>query len=200
MASAPAGDSCSEEGERILNRALILDRDGVINVDTGFLHRIEECRFVDGIAALLRFFAGEGFRLVIATNQSGIGRGLFTEADYQLLMGWMTERFRQQGIVIDRVYHAPDAPDDPAPRFPGWRKPAPGMVLEAIRELDLDPAASWAIGDRMRDLEAAEAAGIPHRVLFDPTIAATERRAGYWAVPRLADIPALYAVTPPGGA
>jgi D-glycero-D-manno-heptose 1,7-bisphosphate phosphatase len=171
-----------------MNRALFLDRDGVINVDTGYLHRIEDCRFVDGIFELTRGFAERGFRLVIVTNQSGIGRGFFTEADFRRLMAWMIGRFREHGVEIDRIYHAPDAPDSPAPSRPGWRKPAPGMLLQAIADLDLDPAACWAVGDRKRDLKAAAAAGVAYRVLFDPAAPATERRVDHWIVPRLGEI------------
>ncbi|HVJ55255.1 MAG TPA: HAD family hydrolase [Aliidongia sp.] len=168
-------------------RGLILDRDGVVNIDTGYLHRIEECRFVDGIFDLARLFAGRGFRLAIATNQSGIGRGYFTAADFDRLMGWMQDRFRAEGVEIDRIYHAPEHPDA-VPSRPGWRKPGPGMLLQAIADLDLDPAQSWAIGDHPRDLMAAEAAGIAHRVLLDPAVPETSRQAGHWIVPRLAEI------------
>jgi D-glycero-D-manno-heptose 1,7-bisphosphate phosphatase len=174
-----------------MNRAVILDRDGVINVDTGFLYRIEECRFIDGIFDLARYFTDSGFRLVIATNQSGIGRGYFTEADFRRLMGWMIERFREHGVEIDRIYHAPDRPDDPNPLRPGWRKPAPGMLLQAIADLGLDRRECWAIGDQARDLVAADAAGIVHRVLLDPAAPAVKRRGGHWVVPRLAEIPPL---------
>jgi D-glycero-D-manno-heptose 1,7-bisphosphate phosphatase len=174
-----------------MNRALILDRDGVINVDTGFLHRIEDCRFVEGIFDLARVFADHDFRLVIATNQSGIGRGYFTEADFRRLMGWMIERFRDHDVEIDRIYHAPDAPDTPVPSRPGWRKPEPGMMLQAIADFDLDRTECWSVGDHDRDLAAAAAAGIAHNVLFDPATPATEWRGDHWVVARLAEIPLL---------
>src|SRR5215472_8851469 len=85
--------------------ALLLDRDGVVNEDTGYLHRIEECRFVPGIFELAEAFSGRGFAIVIATNQSGIGRGLYGEAEYARLMGWMRGEFARRGVVIDGVYH-----------------------------------------------------------------------------------------------
>ena len=80
---------------------LILDRDGVINVDTGFLHRIEDCGFVDGIFELTAAFQQRGFRLAIATNQSGIGRGLYGPAEFRTLMAWMLAQFRARGVEID---------------------------------------------------------------------------------------------------
>jgi D-glycero-D-manno-heptose 1,7-bisphosphate phosphatase len=174
---------------------LILDRDGVVNIDTGYLHRIDECRFVDGIFDLAACFRDRGFGLAIATNQSGIGRGRFGPAEFRRLMAWMVARFRSEGIVIDAVYHAPDHPTEGVGRYrrdTPWRKPGPGMLLQAIADLELDPARSWAVGDNPGDMIAAAAAGIGHRVLLDPTAANVERRAdGYWAVPSLAAIPPL---------
>src|SRR3712207_4300702 len=93
-------------------RGLILDRDGTINIDTGYLHRVEDCRFVNGIFAMTRAFADRGFRIVIATNQSGIGRGYFSEAAFAELMQWMTGEFGRRGIPIDAVYHCPDHPSE----------------------------------------------------------------------------------------
>jgi D-glycero-D-manno-heptose 1,7-bisphosphate phosphatase len=174
---------------------LILDRDGVINGDIGFLHRIEECRFVDGIFDLVAMFRDRGFRLAIATNQSGIGRGYFAPADFRLLMGWILARFQEHGIVIEGVYHAPDHPSEGLGRYrrdTPWRKPGPGMLLQAIADLDLDPGRSWAIGDKPGDMAAASAAGIGHRVLLAPATPGPARHAdGYWTVPSLAAIPPL---------
>src|SRR5580700_11321091 len=89
-------------------RGLLLDRDGVINHDIDFLSRIEDCRFIDGIFDLARSFAERGFAIVIATNQSGIGRGYFSEADFAVLMAWMRGEFLRHGVAIDAVYHCPD--------------------------------------------------------------------------------------------
>ena len=170
-----------------LGRGLILDRDGVINRDTGFLHRIEECRFMPGIFETVAAFRDLGFRLAIATNQSGIGRGLYGPGEFRRLMAWMLARFREHGLIVDAVYHAPEHPDAATP----WRKPGPGMLLQAVADLGLDPAASWAIGDKPGDVAAAEAAGIGHRVLLDPTADALRRVERHWIVPSLAEIPPL---------
>jgi D-glycero-D-manno-heptose 1,7-bisphosphate phosphatase len=178
---------------------LILDRDGVINIDIGYLHRIDECRFVEGIFDLAATFRDQGFRIAIATNQSGIGRGYFTPADFRRLMAWILAQFLDRGIVIEGVYHAPDHPTEGIGRYrrdTDWRKPGSGMFRQAIADLDLDPALSWAIGDKPGDLVAAAGAGIRHRVLLDPARTAPERLAdGSWAVPTLAAIiPLLAAV------
>jgi D-glycero-D-manno-heptose 1,7-bisphosphate phosphatase len=177
-------------------QGLILDRDGVVNLDTGYLHRIEECRFVDGIFALASVFQAGGFRLAIATNQSGIGRGLFTPQDFRRLMAWIRSEFERHGVVLDAIYHAPDHPSEGRDRYrrdTPWRKPGPGMFAQAIADLGLDPAASWSVGDRLGDLVAAEAAGVGQRVLLDPAAPSAPARHpdGYWIVSSLAQIPAL---------
>jgi D-glycero-D-manno-heptose 1,7-bisphosphate phosphatase len=171
---------------------LILDRDGVINEDVGYLHRIAEARFVDGIFGLTAAFRARGFRIAIATNQSGIGRMYFQPADFRVLMSWMLARFRERGVAIDAVYYAPEHPLDGIGRYRAdtpLRKPGPGMLLQAIADLDLDPTRSWAIGDRLGDMKAAAAAGIGHRVLLMPTLSYPHRHChGYWTVPSLAAI------------
>jgi D-glycero-D-manno-heptose 1,7-bisphosphate phosphatase len=175
---------------------LILDRDGVINLDTGYLYRIGDCRFVPGIFDLVRDFSARGFRIAVATNQSGIGRGYFAEADFRLLMDWMDGQFRREaGVGFDAVYHCPDHPTEGLGAYRrenSWRKPGPGMFLQAIKDLGLDPARSWTIGDKPTDMAAAAAAGIAHRVLLDET-AVEVRVVGttHWVVPRLADVPPL---------
>jgi D-glycero-D-manno-heptose 1,7-bisphosphate phosphatase len=152
------------------NRALILDRDGVINIDRGYVHRPEDCDFVEGIFDMVRAFAERGFLIVIVTNQAGIGRGLYTEEIFQAFMTWMRDRFRQEGIEIAAVYHCPDHPTagiGPYRRENPWRKPGPGMFLQAAKDLDLDLGESWCVGDKISDMEAAHAAGIGKRVLHD---------------------------------
>jgi D-glycero-D-manno-heptose 1,7-bisphosphate phosphatase len=175
-------------------RALILDRDGVVNEDSGYLHRIEDCRFVEGIFALAHAFVRRQFAIVIATNQSGIGRGLYTEADFARLMSWMCGEFARHGADIAGIYHCPDAPDTVPPST--WnghrlRKPGPGMFLKAAAELSLDLAHSWLVGDRPVDIEAGRAAGVGTLVLYEPSAAAVARRGDLWIAPRLADIAAL---------
>lgn len=175
-------------------RALILDRDGVVNEDSGYLHRIEDCRFVEGIFALTQAFARRHFAIVIVTNQSGIGRGLYTEADFAQLMRWMRGEFANGGVEIAGIYHCPDVPDAVAPST--WnghrlRKPGPGMLFKAASELSLDLARSWLVGDKPADIEAGRAAGVGRLVLYDPAAPATARQGDLSTVPRLADVAAL---------
>jgi D-glycero-D-manno-heptose 1,7-bisphosphate phosphatase len=154
------------------NGALFLDRDGVINVDRGYIHRSDQFAFIPGIFELARFWTNELRRLIIVvTNQSGIGRGYFGECAYEDLTQWMCNRFEAEHISIARVYHCPYHPlhgigeyrrDHP------WRKPNPGMILQAVSDLDLDPAQSALLGDKISDIEAGEAAGIGLRILVAP--------------------------------
>jgi D-glycero-D-manno-heptose 1,7-bisphosphate phosphatase len=151
--------------------ALFLDRDGVINVDRGYVHRIDQVEFVPGIFELARHVVHDlDWRIVVITNQSGIGRGYFDEAEYCSVTEWICERFRQENAPIARVYHCPFHPDHGIGvyRFDhDWRKPKPGMIAQAAADLNLDLAGSALIGDKLSDIEAAAAAGIPLRIRLD---------------------------------
>ena len=177
-------------------RGLILDRDGVINEDNGYLHRIEDCRFVDGVFELTAGFARRGFAIVIASNQSGIGRGYYTEADFARLMAWMKGEFARRGVAIDGIYHCPDHPTEGVGRYRranSWRKPGPGMLLQAARDLGLDLARSWTVGDQMSDVEAGRGAGVGTLVHYDPLAPAVTRCQDFWVVPRLQAVTELLA-------
>jgi D-glycero-D-manno-heptose 1,7-bisphosphate phosphatase len=177
-------------------RGLILDRDGVVNEDSGYLHRIEDCRFVDGIFELTAAFAVRGFAIVIASNQSGIGRGLYTEADFERLMAWMKGEFARRGVTIAGVYHCPDHPTEGIGRHRRanpWRKPGPGMLLQAARDLDLDLASSWTVGDQMSDIDAGRAAGVGTLVRYDPLAPEVARCQDFWVVPCLQAVTELLA-------
>lgn len=148
--------------------ALFLDRDGVINVDRGYVSRVEDFEFLPGIFELVRFAGRElGWPAVVVSNQSGIGRGYFDEAAYRALTDWMCERFRAEGAPIARVYHCPYHPSHGIGAYRvdhDWRKPKPGMILQAAADLNLDLPKSALIGDRLDDMEAAAAAGVPLRI------------------------------------
>jgi D-glycero-D-manno-heptose 1,7-bisphosphate phosphatase len=152
--------------------ALFLDRDGVINVDRGYIHRPEQFEFVPGIFELDRFWTNELRRpIVVVTNQSGIGRGYFDQNTYAELTRWMCDRFAAEGTAITRVYHCPYHPLDGIGAYRcdhSWRKPNPGMLLQAASDLELDPARCAIIGDKMSDMEAGAAAGIGLRILLGP--------------------------------
>jgi D-glycero-D-manno-heptose 1,7-bisphosphate phosphatase len=180
-------------------RALILDRDGVVNVDSGYVHRAADFRFIDGIFELSLAFAARGFAIVIATNQSGIGRGLFSEADFAALMEWVKGEFARYGVTIAAVYHCPDHPTEgigPYRRENSWRKPGPGMMLQAAKDLSLDLTRSWLVGDKPWDIAAGKAAGVGTLICYDPAAPGVERRADYWVVPRLRDVADLLAAEP----
>jgi D-glycero-D-manno-heptose 1,7-bisphosphate phosphatase len=152
-----------------MRRAAFLDRDGVINVDSGYVHRIEHFEFIPGTLEACRELARRGWMLVVATNQSGIGRGLYTLQDFQALTAWMRARFEQSGAPLAGVYHCPHHPTDALGQFRiecDCRKPRPGMLLAAARELSLDLSQSMLFGDKCEDLQAARAASIPHRILL----------------------------------
>lgn len=149
------------------NKALFLDRDGVINVDHGYVYRKEDFEFVDGIFEACRHFQEQGYLLIVVTNQSGIARGMYSEAQFQELTDWMVERFKEQGVTITKVYHCPHHPDfGPADeRDCDCRKPKPGMILRGIEEFDLAPAECIMIGDKESDMKAAEAAHLSRRIM-----------------------------------
>ncbi len=149
--------------------AAFLDRDGVINIDHGYTVRVEDFDFVPGTLQACRALAEAGYALVVVTNQSGIGRGLYTEQDFRTLTDWMRARFIKAGAPLAGVYFCPHHPleaQGPYRRECNCRKPAPGMLLDAAHELSLDLSRSILFGDRASDLQAARAAGVPQRILL----------------------------------
>ncbi|EOH6073786.1 D-glycero-beta-D-manno-heptose 1,7-bisphosphate 7-phosphatase [Burkholderia cenocepacia] len=150
-------------------KALFLDRDGVINVDYGYVHRQQDCVFVDGIFDLVRLANATGYQVVVVTNQAGIGRGYFSESQFVAFMDWMRRRFDERGARIDRVYFCPHHPVAGMGRYRqacACRKPQPGMLHDARRDLDLDLSASILVGDKPSDLDAGARAGVGRRFLF----------------------------------
>ena len=149
--------------------ALFLDRDGVINVDHGYVHRPDQFEFVPGIFELARFWTNELRRpIIVVTNQSGIGRGFFDESAYAGLTRWMCDQFAAECAAIARVYPCPYHPRHGIGEYRrdhAWRKPNPGMILQAASDLGLDLAHSAIIGDTMSDIAAGAAAGIGLRIL-----------------------------------
>lgn len=143
--------------------ALFLDRDGVINVDTGYVHHKSEFQFVDGIFDLCRYAKERGFLLFVVTNQAGIGRGFYTEEEFRILTDWMCAVFKEEGCGLDKVYYCPSHPEHGVGRYrvdSGRRKPSPGMILEAACEFEVDLARSVLVGDNLTDVEAGNSAGV----------------------------------------
>jgi D-glycero-D-manno-heptose 1,7-bisphosphate phosphatase len=144
-----------------LNRAVFLDRDGVLIEDRHYLHRVEEVVFTTGTFTGLRQLAAAGFQLFIVTNQSGVGRGYFTLADVESVHAFMRAEFAREGIAIRKIYVAPEAPAQPS----RGRKPSPQFLFEARDEFGLDLAKSFMVGDKWIDLECGWNAGVQKSIL-----------------------------------
>lgn len=147
--------------------ALFLDRDGVVNVDHGYVHEISRFEFVDGIFELVRAAAERSMPVVVVTNQAGIGRGYYREDDFARLTAWMRARFAERDAPIAAVYHCPHHPEHGLGVYRQDsfdRKPNPGMLLRARDDLGLDLARSAMLGDTDSDMLAARRAGVPLRI------------------------------------
>lgn len=156
----------------VSSRALFLDRDGVINVDRGYVSTQEQFELVEGIVDLCRHAVGLGYLNIVITNQAGIGRGFYTEADFLALTEWMYAAFRERGSPIAKVYYCPFHPEFGVGEYrreSDCRKPAPGMILQAAREFDIDLRRSLLVGDKESDIMAGVAAGVGCNVLYCPT-------------------------------
>jgi D-glycero-D-manno-heptose 1,7-bisphosphate phosphatase len=145
------------------SKALFLDRDGVINIDHGYVHKTEHFEFLPGIFELVRVAKTKGYKVIVVTNQAGIGRGYYTEQQFQALTNWMCDQFALNGGRIDAVYFCPFHPEHGVgdyKRESDCRKPAPGMLLQAQRENDIDMKASIFVGDKPSDMAAGLAARV----------------------------------------
>lgn len=152
-------------------KALFLDRDGVVNIDSGYVHEPNECVFIDDIFELVRAANRAGYAVVLVTNQAGIGRGYFPVSQFQAFTDWMLGEFLNRDARIDRVYYCPHHPEFGLGDYRqacDCRKPQPGMFVQARADLDLDMEGSLMIGDKLSDLEAAARAGVGHRFLLAP--------------------------------
>ncbi len=148
--------------------AVFLDRDGVINQDTGYVSCIDDFHFIDGAIEALQLLKKKGYSLVVVTNQSGIARGYYSEEQFMQLTEWMDWSLADRDVDLDGIYycpHHPTAGEAPYRQECNCRKPAPGMLLDAARELDIDLAGSYMVGDKAADMQAARAAGVSHKIL-----------------------------------
>ncbi len=143
--------------------AFFLDRDGVINIDYGYVHKPEGFEFVEGIFELVALANRFGYFVIVFTNQAGIGRGYYSEADFHALTDWMKTRFIEHGGLIDAVYFCAFHPEHGIGeyrRYSDCRKPSPGMLLQAKHDMEIDLARSIVVGDTLSDMAAGEAAGV----------------------------------------
>jgi D-glycero-D-manno-heptose 1,7-bisphosphate phosphatase len=137
-------------------------------VDKVHVYRKEDFEFTDGIFDLCRRYSDKGYIILVITNQAGIAKGFYTEEDFKNLTQWMTEQFRDRGIIISKVYHCPHHPDIDGPCQ--CRKPAPGLILQGVKDFNLDISECVLIGDMDSDLEAGKRAGIPESNLHKFTL------------------------------
>ena len=150
-------------------KALFLDRDGVINLDYGYVHKIQDFEFIDGIFNLSQQAVLNGYLILVITNQSGIGRGFYTLKEFEDLSDWMCKQFLGNGILITKVYHSPFHPTCGIGEYKKdheTRKPRPGMIHLAADEFDLDLNSSILIGDKKTDIQAGNNAGVGINVLY----------------------------------
>ena len=148
--------------------AVFLDRDGVINQDTGYVSCVDYFHFIDGTIEALQILKKKGYCLVVVTNQSGIARGYFTEEQFMSLTEWMDWSLADRDVDLDGIYFCPHHPTAGVGEYRqecNCRKPAPGMLLDAAKDLKIDLANSYMVGDKAGDLQAAKAAGVGHKVL-----------------------------------
>ncbi|MDX2072760.1 MAG: HAD family hydrolase [Alphaproteobacteria bacterium] len=139
-----------------MERALFLDRDGVVNVEIDYAYLPAQITFMPGIFELCRRAHAAGEKIIIVTNQSGIGRGFYSEADFHALMAWMKEKFTEEGAPLTAYYFCPHLPEDGC----ACRKPKPGMIVQAAKDWNIDLGNSRLLGDKQSDIEAGTAAGI----------------------------------------
>lgn len=155
---------------RELRPAAFIDRDGVINAEHNYVHRVEDFHVLAGVFEGLKLLAEAGFALVVVTNQAGIAKGLYSEEDFQVLTRYMLGLFAAKGIDVAAVYHCPHHPAGKVPAYASecdCRKPAPGMLLRAAREHGLDLGRSVMIGDKTSDVAAGRAAHVAATILVE---------------------------------
>lgn len=144
------------------NRAVFLDRDGVINVEKEYLHRVEDFQFLPGVPQSLRLLKQAGFLLIVVTNQSGVARGYFSLEDVHRLHRHLQDELKRYGVAIDGFYICPHHPEHGTGdlcRECSCRKPMPGLIESAAADFAVDPARSFLVGDKLSDVEAGQAAG-----------------------------------------
>jgi D-glycero-D-manno-heptose 1,7-bisphosphate phosphatase len=146
-----------------LQPAAFLDRDGVINHNDGYVSTSEKFRWLPGVASAIKRLNNVGFYVFVVSNQSGVARGFFSEADVKTLHGWMVDELKSQGARIDDIRYCPYHVEATVPAYrrdSDWRKPKPGMILDLMKHHWIMREASFLIGDSENDIRAAESAGV----------------------------------------
>ena len=156
-----------------INKALFLDRDGVINRDFGYVFKTEGLEILDGIIAICQKAQNLGYKIIVVTNQSGIGRGYYTEGDFWNFMGAISTEFAKYGVQFDAIYFSPYHPESKIEKYQAgeeFRKPNSGMVLQAQKDFNLDLEKSILIGDKQTDIQAGMKAGIGRNILIQTNV------------------------------
>lgn len=146
-----------------------MDRDGIINYDKGYTYKIEEFCFKEEIFEICRYFASKGYIIIVVTNQAGIGRGFYSEEEFEQLTQWMIGEFEKKGIFIEEVFFCPYHATHGIGKYKMDsfdRKPNPGMFLKAIDKYGIDPSESFALGDKESDMIAAQKSEVANRILI----------------------------------
>ena len=144
-------------------KAVFFDRDGVLNVDKEYLHKIEDFEWIDGAKETIVHLTKENYTVFVVTNQSGIARGFYTVEDMQKLHDYISAEIEEAGGSIAKFYFCPHLPEGKVKEYAidcDCRKPKPGLLLQALNEYAIDKEKSFLVGDKLRDVESAEAAGI----------------------------------------
>ena len=142
-------------------KVIFLDRDGVVNHEVGYLHKIDDFRFIDGVFDACQYFQSLDYKIIIVTNQSGIARGYYGEQEFHEVNNWMLGQFKDNNIEILDVFFCPHGPESNC----DCRKPKPGMFNQARDKHDINMNHSWMIGDKEVDIQAANAAEIQSTIL-----------------------------------
>ncbi len=150
-------------------KAALLDRDGVINQDTGHVYKIQEFKFIEGVFEALNLLQSSGFEIIIITNQAGIAKGFYTENDYKNLTNWYLNVLKTKNINVLDVFHCPYHHASTIEKYKKksfYRKPNPGMFLDAIKIHNIDVTKSFSVGDKFTDIQASMSAGIKQNFLI----------------------------------
>lgn len=152
-----------------MRQAIFFDRDGVLNEEVGYIWQVERFKWIDGARDAIKFCNQRGLLTVVVTNQGGIARGLYTAREVDAIHNFMQKSLSEVGAHIDAFYYCPHHPEGTVTEFSvacDCRKPKPGLILKACRELDIDLAQSIMFGDSERDIKAAQAAGLRAGIFF----------------------------------
>ncbi|EGT3622388.1 D,D-heptose 1,7-bisphosphate phosphatase [Morganella morganii] len=176
--------------------AVFLDRDGTINVDTGYVHKVDDFQFIENAIEAMQSIKQMGYALIIVTNQAGIARGMYTEDQFMHLTEWMDWSLADRGVDLDGIYYCPHHPEGTVEEFRqvcNCRKPAPGMLLDAQKYLKIDMGNSYMVGDKLDDMLAGRAAEVGTTVLVRTGKPVTEdaEAAADIVINSIADLPAL---------